>query len=144
MNKDELRALRLRKFDACKNNITFVDITNIPLTIVYLDLTENPIENKDKLGELDIETLYLNEDDDISSEFSEIEIPNNIKHRFERVSDDEEEDDFKSLLKEPDIEKELDPMVANMFSNLRGNHINPKIEVYATSRNINMNWNIVL
>jgi hypothetical protein len=140
--------LRLRKFDACKNNITFVDITNIPLTIMFLDLTENPIENKDKLIDLDIETLYLNDDDedDVSSGFSEIEIPNNIKHRFTQVSEEEDDndEDFKSLLKESDVEKELDPLVASMFSNIRGNYINPKIEIYATSRSINMNWNIVL
>jgi hypothetical protein len=135
--------LRLRKFDACKNNITFVDITNIPLTIMFLDLTENPIENKDKLINLDIETLYLNEDDDVSSGFSEIEIPNNIKHRFSQISDEDTED-LKVLIKEAEVETELDPLVANMFSNLRGNYTNPKIELYATSKSINMNWNIVL
>jgi len=143
--------LRLRKFDACKNHITFVDITNIPLTIMFLDLTENPIENKDKLADLDIETLYLNDDDDddVSSGFSEIEIPNNIKHRFTQVSDDEETDDLKVFLKDAEAEKEdvvweKDPVVSSMFSNLRGNNSNPKIELYATSRNISMNWNIVL
>jgi hypothetical protein len=144
--------LRLRKLDACKNHITFVDITNIPLTIIFLDLTENPIENKDKLADLDIETLYLNEDD-ASSSFSEIEIPNNIKHRFERVSEEEDNeedkkednyDDFKSLLKDAEVETEFDPLVASMFSNLRGKNINPKIELYAISKSINMNWNIVL
>jgi len=138
--------LRLKKFDACKNQITFVDITNIPLTIMFLDLTENPIQNKDKLVDLDIETLYLNEDDDdVSSGFSEIEIPNNIKHRFTQVSDDEEDtDDLKVFLKDAEIETEIDPLVANMFSNIRGKQINPKIELYATSKSINMNWNIVL
>ena len=138
--------LKLRKFDACKNHITFVDITNIPLTIIFLDLTENPIENKDKLVELDIETLYLNEDDDddnVSSGFSEIEIPTNIKHRFTQVSD-EEDDDIECLLKEKNKETEIDPTISNMFSNLRGRQLNPKIELFATSKSINMNWNIVL
>jgi hypothetical protein len=136
--------LRLKKFDACKNQITFVDITNIPLTIMFLDLTENPIQNKDKLVDLDIETLYLNDDDE-SSGLSEIEIPNNIKHRFTQVSDDEEDtDDLKVFLKDAEIETELDPSVANMFSNLRGKQTNPKFELYATSKSINMNWNIVL
>ena len=100
---------------------------------------------------MDIETLYLNEDDDVSSSFSEIEIPNNIKHRFERVSEEEdneenneEDNNFKSLLKDANVETELDPLVASMFSNLRGKHTNPKIELYAISKSINMNWNIVL
>jgi hypothetical protein len=142
--------LRLRKLDACKNHITFIDITNIPLTIIFLDLTENPIENKDKLVDLDIETLYLNEDDDVSSSFSEIEIPNNIKHRFEQVSEEEDNkeediyDDFKCLLKDAEIETKFDPLVESMFSNLRGKQTNPKIELYAISKSINMNWNIVL
>ena len=39
---------------------------------------------------------------------------------------------------------EIDPTIANMFSNLRGKHTNPKIELFASSRSINMNWNIVL
>ena len=138
--------LRLKKFDACKNNITFIDITNIPLTIIFLDLTENPIENKDKLVELDIETLYLNDDDDdISSGFSEIEIPTNIKHRFNQISDNDDDDDnIECLLKDEHKDTEIDTTIVNIFSNLRGKQINPKIELFATSKSINMNWNIVL
>ena len=184
--------LRLKKFDACKNNITFIDIINIPLTIIFLDLTENPIENKKKLLELNIETLYLNEEDEdededddidyhdydnkvniddenadnVSSGFSEIEIPTNVKHRFNQLtenyqlsdsSDSSDNDNLESLLlkdkfinTQKDLEintqkdLEINPTIVNMFSNLRGNSFKPKIELFASSKNINMNWNLVL
>lgn len=173
--------LRLRKCDACKNHITFIDIINIPLTIIFLDLTENPIENKKKLLELNIETLYLNEDDEddeeddkdvedveeveediedkcddnVSSDFSEIEIPTNVKHRFSqltdnyKISDSSDDDNLESLLlKDKSIntqkDSEINPTIVNMFSNLRGKSFTPKIELFASSKNINMNWNLVL
>ena len=89
----------------------------------------------------------MNEDDDISSGFSEIEIPNNIKHRFTLVSDeDDNEDNEDNDVDDIDNlkETELNLSISNMFSNLRGKQTNPKIELYASSKNINMNWNIVL
>ena len=150
----------IKKLDACKNNIKEINVEDIPTNIMLLDLTENPLLDTSKILLLDIENLYLDEIDHISSDnnSSDIDIPTNIKHRFniknstdsiDSIDSTDSSDDDINLdsfmkVKTNNFTDNSNDNIDKIFANLRKNIIIEDTNKFTTSTRVSMNWNIVL